>query len=105
LIPGPGAYEPRNALKERLIFKIQRGYRGQFGSTDERFKELQEDKLGPGSYNPVVQSDPEAISVGSAAFKSKTSKGPSFIKKEVNPPPGAYNVDYYDITKKVIKEE
>jgi hypothetical protein len=37
-IPGPGSYEPRNALEDRLIFKIQRGYRGQFGSTEERFK-------------------------------------------------------------------
>ena len=23
----------------------------------------------------------------------------------MNPPPGAYNINYYDITKKVIKEE
>lgn len=104
MIPGPGAYEPRNALEDRLIFKIQRGYRGQFGSTDERFKELPDEKLGPGYYNPVVQVDPEAITAGSAAFKSKTTKTPSFIKKEINPPPGAYNVNYYDITKKVIKE-
>ena len=35
---GPGSYQPRNALQDRLIFKIQRGYRGQFGSTDQRFK-------------------------------------------------------------------
>lgn len=34
VIPGPGSYEPRNALEDRLIFKIQRGYRGQFGSTE-----------------------------------------------------------------------
>lgn len=33
LIPGPGAYEPRNTMEDKLIYKIQRGYRGQFGST------------------------------------------------------------------------
>ena len=31
--PGPGAYEPRNTMEDKLIYKIQRGYRGQFGST------------------------------------------------------------------------
>ena len=37
-IPGPGAYEPRNTMEDRLIYKIQRGYRGQFGSTEVRSK-------------------------------------------------------------------
>lgn len=32
-LPGPGAYEPRNTMEDKLIYKIQRGYRGQFGST------------------------------------------------------------------------
>ena len=32
-IPGPGSYEPRNTMEDKLIYKIQRGYRGQFGST------------------------------------------------------------------------
>ena len=31
--PGPGSYEPRNTMEDKLIYKIQRGYRGQFGST------------------------------------------------------------------------
>lgn len=38
-IPGPGAYEPRNTMEDRLIYKIQRGYRGQFGSTEVRSKQ------------------------------------------------------------------
>ncbi len=37
-IPGPGSYEPRNTMEDRLIYKIQRGYRGQFGSTEVRSK-------------------------------------------------------------------
>jgi len=38
-IPGPGSYEPRNTMEDKLIYKIQRGYRGQFGSTEVRSKE------------------------------------------------------------------
>lgn len=37
-IPGPGSYEPRNTMEDKLIYKIQRGYRGQFGSTEVRGK-------------------------------------------------------------------
>lgn len=38
-IPGPGSYEPRNTMEDKLIYKIQRGYRGQFGSTEVRSKD------------------------------------------------------------------
>lgn len=38
-IPGPGSYEPRNTMEDKLIYKIQRGYRGQFGSTEARSKD------------------------------------------------------------------
>lgn len=52
-VPGPGSYEPRNTMEDKLIYKIQRGYRGQFGSTEVRSKDPEEDELpGPGSYNP-----------------------------------------------------
>jgi hypothetical protein len=39
VIPGPGTYEPRNTMEDKLIYKIQRGYRGQFGSTEARSKD------------------------------------------------------------------
>lgn len=55
LIPGPGAYEPRNTMEDKLIYKIQRGYRGQFGSTEARSKDEYlpaSDEPGPGSYDP-----------------------------------------------------
>lgn len=39
IVPGPGAYEPRNTMEDKLIYKIQRGYRGQFGSTEARSKD------------------------------------------------------------------
>ena len=41
--PGPGAYEPRNTMEDKLIYKIQRGYRGQFGSTEVRSKEPEDE--------------------------------------------------------------
>lgn len=51
--PGPGAYEPRNTMEDKLIYKIQRGYRGQFGSTEVRSKEPEDEELpGPGEYDP-----------------------------------------------------
>ena len=57
LIPGPGAYEPRNTMEDRLIYKIQRGYRGQFVSTEVRSKDPEEDEQpGPGSYDPKAVS-------------------------------------------------
>lgn len=37
--PGPGSYEPRNTMEDKLIYKIQRGYRGQFGATEIRSKD------------------------------------------------------------------
>lgn len=40
--PGPGAYQPRNTMEDKLIYKIQRGYRGQFGSTEVRSKDVQD---------------------------------------------------------------
>lgn len=55
LIPGPGTYEPRNTMEDKLIYKIQRGYRGQFGSTETRSKDeymLSNDEPGPGAYDP-----------------------------------------------------
>lgn len=51
--PGPGAYEPRNTMEDKLIYKIQRGYRGQFGSTEVRSKDVEDnEEPGPGEYDP-----------------------------------------------------
>ena len=89
-----------------MIFKIQRGYRGQFGSTEQRFKDGRSiNEVGPGSYdvpsNGVVEVEIETS--GTASFKSKVKK--EAFSKNLNPPPGSYNVDYFDICKNAIKEE
>lgn len=40
-------------MEDKLIYKIQRGYRGQFGSTEVRAKEQEDEELpGPGEYDP-----------------------------------------------------
>jgi hypothetical protein len=40
-------------MEDKLIYKIQRGYRGQFGSTEVRAKDMEESDLpGPGEYDP-----------------------------------------------------
>ena len=101
-IPGPGSYEPRNTMEDKLIYKIQRGYRGQFGSTEVRGKEPEEDELpGPGSYNPNTMEQEKEVT---SAFKSKIERK-IVDEKRQGPPVGAYNIIYNDIATRVIKEE
>lgn len=102
LIPGPGAYEPRNTMQDKLIYKIQRGYRGQFGSTEARGKETEEDDFpGPASYNPQSINDERQVS---SSFKSKIERK-IIDEKKIAPPVGSYNLIYNNIATKVIKEE
>lgn len=99
-VPGPGSYEPRNTMEDKLIYKIQRGYRGQFGSTEVRSKEPEQDQQpGPGSYNPLAVSGEKQIS---AAFKSKIER--KMIDDKIQAPAvGSYNLVQHDIATKVIK--
>lgn len=89
-------------MEDKLIYKIQRGYRGQFGSTEARSKEEEEeDELpGPGSYNPQLLPDEKEIGV--SAFKSKLPRKAFDCK--VGPAVGAYNLTQNDIANRVIKE-
>ncbi|KAL4442208.1 hypothetical protein ABPG74_009226 [Tetrahymena malaccensis] len=124
--PCPGQYEPRNTFEDRLIYRIQRGYRGNFGSTERRFKNLsfqQEvnsfnflilNKLqqiqfkeipGPGQYlDPIIEKENEDVKPNSI-FISKTKRDGLAEKKKIVPPPGQYNIDAYDIKKKVQKDD
>jgi hypothetical protein len=89
-------------MEDKLIYKIQRGYRGQFGSTEVRSKDAEEDELpGPGSYNPQnVEAEKEITS----AFKSKLERK-IIDEKKVGPAVGSYNLVSSDIATRVIKEE
>ena len=100
--PGPGAYEPRNTMEDKLIYKIQRGYRGQFGSTEIRSKDIDDEETpGPADYNPKsVEDEKDALSV----FKSG-SKRKGIENRNNAPGVGLYNTNLYDISTRVIKEE
>lgn len=89
-------------MEDKLIYKIQRGYRGQFGSTEARSKDPEEDELpGPASYNPQTIIDEKEVS---AAFKSKIERK-LIDDRKTAPPVGSYNLIYSDIATKIIKEE
>lgn len=89
-------------MEDQLIYKIQRGYRGQFGSTEARSKDPEEEeKPGPASYNPQILKEEKEVS---SIFKSKIER--KFIEERKNVPAiGSYNLIYSDIATKVIKEE
>lgn len=104
IIPGPGTYEPRNTMEDKLIYKIQRGYRGQFGSTEARSKDeyiLANDEPGPGSYDPQPIIDEKT---SYAIFKSTTDRR-GITDPNSNPSPSTYNVNHYDISTRIIIEE
>ena len=89
-------------MEDKLIYKIQRGYRGQFGSTEARSKEPEDEELpGPGEYDPQqYKQEKEALSV----FKSST-KRKGIENANPYPAPGVYNINNLDIATRVIKEE
>ncbi len=89
-------------MEDRLIYKIQRGYRGQFGSTESRHKEVDEELVnpGPGDYNPLPIID-EINELSSMKSKSKRKN----LVNNDNPAPGAYNTNNLEISKKFAKEE
>lgn len=89
-------------MEDKLIYKIQRGYRGQFGSTETRSKDNEEEELpGPGSYNPMGAVVEKEVT---SSFKSKIERK-MVDEKKIVPPIGSYNLIYHDIATKVIKEE
>jgi len=51
-IPGPGTYDLKTNIRDRVIDKIRLGYRGNFGTTDRRFKQAntEYETPGPGTY-------------------------------------------------------
>lgn len=89
-------------MEDKLIYKIQRGYRGQFGSTEVRSKDPEEDERpAPGSYNPQYTTGEKEVT---SAFKSKIERKFADDKRPA-PPVGSYNIVHNDIATRVIKEE
>ena len=89
-------------MEDKLIYKIQRGYRGQFGSTEVRSKDPEEDERpAPGSYDPQHAVGEKEVT---SAFKSKIDR--KFIEdNKQGPSVGSYNIIHNDIATRVIKEE
>ena len=89
-------------MEDKLIYKIQRGYRGQFGSTEVRSKEPEDEELpGPGEYDPhEYTQEKESLSVFKSGTKRKGIENPNQV-----PAPGVYNTNNNDIATRIIKEE
>lgn len=88
-------------MEDKLIYKIQRGYRGQFGSTETRSKDPEDDENpGPGEYDPhEVVDEKDALSV----FKSKSKRKGISDGKGNAPGVGMYSITQNDIANRVIK--
>ncbi|EGR32246.1 hypothetical protein IMG5_090950 [Ichthyophthirius multifiliis] len=120
--PGPGTYDARINLEDKLIKNIQKGYRGNFGTTQRRFndenivyviiyfifiqKYNQQEQPGPGTYIQVFQENQEnqENNLPQAVFRSTLDRSVFDNQKDSKPPVGSYKLDYYNIEKKVIKE-
>ncbi|EGR31794.1 hypothetical protein IMG5_102030 [Ichthyophthirius multifiliis] len=92
----------RFELSDKIIENLQKGYKGNFGTKDKRFKNKIEEIPGPGSY---IEPFKEQIqqNAQSAVFKSNLDRQIIFQNpKEQKPPIGAYKLDYYDIQHKLL---
>lgn len=77
-------------MEDKLIQKIQKGYRGNFGYTEKRFKSMDviDELPGPGSYqlDPIQEKEmedkEEVKDKTSAVFKNKEPRFPYRSKKE-----------------------
>lgn len=94
-------------MEDKLVTKVQKGYRGKFGTTDRRFKPSGlEEYPGPGAYlDPILEKEEDIQP--SMNFKSKVKRGEFTNTKEhaKKPPIGAYNLDYFDINKNIHKDD
>jgi len=99
---GPGKYEVKNSLLDQIQDKAKKGYLGSFGSTELRFKA---EKVAEGNKTAEHEAPQPRIEYNdepnkpSHYFVSRTEKVPE--PREKAPPPGSYDVNYYDISKKV----
>eukprot|EP00828_Plagiopyla_frontata_P043289 TRINITY_DN6703_c0_g1_i8.p1 TRINITY_DN6703_c0_g1~~TRINITY_DN6703_c0_g1_i8.p1 ORF type:complete len:280 (-),score=41.12 TRINITY_DN6703_c0_g1_i8:73-912(-) len=113
--PGPGEYNPKKY--NRLNNKAQQGYQGLFGINERRFKDnLEQEELpGPGAYftqntHTIAQPPMYFLKGYQQNYYFMNQKNPSrsaFLPKpdENSPPIGTYELDYYNIGKKLQQNE
>jgi len=88
--------------------KERNGYIGSFGTTDRRFKEQPPAtaiNIGPGTYvidekSPEQERHDEPVQ-NNQVFQSKVERNIIQAKKDQIPPPGSYDIDYYDLAKRI----
>jgi hypothetical protein len=84
--PGPGSYDPpAPTTAPRVLPRFQF-----FGSTVERFPQLQEEAVGPGLYE--VSGKPERAQHRESTSFSEDRH--SYLCKNFTPGPGAYEVEH-----------
>lgn len=96
-----------------MIDKLQKGYKGKFGYQEGRFIQNieEEDMPGPGTYidpNQYVDRLQKNFDKKTYNFKSQSNRQVfGSNKKSVAPPVGNYQLDYYNLNRKMqkIKEE
>lgn len=110
--PGPGQYNPKTNLEDQMIDKLQKGYKGKFGYQEGRFiQNIEEEDLpGPGTYidpNQYVDRLQKNFDKKTHNFRSQSNRQVFGNKKSVAPPVGNYQLDYYNLNRKMqkIKEE
>jgi len=107
---------------QRIKEKERNGYIGSFGTTDRRFKEQLPTtavNIGPGTYVAEEKSSEQVINEepvkNNQVFESKVERNIIQMKKgflankfkflikklDQVPPPGSYDTDYYDVSKRV----
>ncbi|EGR29892.1 hypothetical protein IMG5_146650 [Ichthyophthirius multifiliis] len=111
ILIGPGQYDPKVSglfankqyIKDRVIQNLLKGYKGNFGVNEKRFKDQIDEIPGPGTYtnsiNEQIQNEQQ-----SAVFKSQNGRS-DFVNKEKRPPVGSYQLNYYDIEHKIQNQQ
>jgi len=101
---GPGVYEPKTTLVDKVSDMARKGYLGSFGSTELRFKPF---KMTGEIPDPAEQKvEPVADKRPAHYFRSTTDKIGTYAKPQKDiPPPGTYDPDYYDISKKIRESD
>lgn len=91
---------------DKLVTQVEKGYKGNFGYLEKRFKssDMIDELPGPGTYQPNIAADDQNVcQEPSYIFKSKVrdSRFPNkFKKEELRPSFVTYKMDYYNIEKK-----
>jgi len=109
---GPGVYELKTNIVDRVYDKAKRGYLGSFGSTELRFKPKRIPEETPEQIE-YYQREYQSANTDSTAnmkktshyFVSNTNRNQGNAKKPEQPCPGSYDVNHFDMSKKITQND